>query len=116
MLSRAESFVAVCCRRTLAAFQVTFDGIQDSVYELGGLKSGKATRYFKRFVYYDSFWSVAFVEKLVNSETKDVTVHDRHSLDAPMLRSTFYQIIDLVETGNRAKREVVREFTSYIAH
>jgi hypothetical protein len=108
--------VAVCCGRALAALKVAFDGVKNAVYELSCFKGREATSYLEGLVYYDCLWGIAFVQELVNRKSKDVTIYDRHTLDTPVFCATLYQIIDFIETRNRAKREVVGEFASHIAH
>src|SRR5262249_28275973 len=111
-----DLLMAVCCRSALATLEIAFDGIEDAVYELRCFKGRKTTSYLQSFVNPHSLGRIGLVEELVNGEAKDVTVHNRHSLDTPMFGTALYQVINFIKAGNRAKREIIGEFTSNIAH
>ena len=64
--------------------QITLDGVEDAVDELGRFESREAARYFERFIYRDGARG-GFVKKLVNGEPEDVPIDRGHAVDAPML-------------------------------
>ena len=64
--------------------QVTLDGVEDAVDELGRFECREAARYFESLVYRDGARG-GFVKKLVNGEPEDVPIDGGHAIDAPML-------------------------------
>src|SRR5262249_42521958 len=96
--------------------QVAFYRVKDAVDELSRLEGRETTCDLERFVYHNGLGSIRFVEEFVDGQPQDISVDYGHSLDAPMFGTPLYQIIDLVEVGDRAHREVVGKLASDIAH
>src|SRR5690606_24475842 len=93
----------------LAVFQIELYCVQNAVDELGGFECGKAPRDLESFVDNDRVRRVG-IKKLVNGETKNVAVNDRHTFDAPMFGACADLVVNLIKLVECAQNKAVSEF------
>src|SRR5437660_10790925 len=88
--------------------KIALDGVEDSVDELRGLVRGKSAGDFEGLIYrYGA--RRGLVQELVNSETQDVAIHQRHARDAPVFGARANSFVDLWQIFQRAQRQSGRE-------
>jgi len=97
----------------LLCFQFLQDAVKDTVDKLSGLFGAESLRQVDRFVNRNSWWRVG-IEDLEGAQPQDVSVRDRHALQAPVVRALGDHWIQFTTIATDAAQQGIRECDEFI--
>ena len=89
-----------------------FYGIENAIYELGGLICREDPRKLKSLIYHNCIRRV-LKQKLINGQPQDIAIDGSHSFDAPMLGPCSNPVVNRGEFTQSSMKELCRELAGF---